>query len=77
MKQWELNFNNCIPQKINKIHYETLEFAICYLLLEFTKIIADVVAIDRSSRSELFREKGVLKNFAKFTGKDLCQSLFG
>ena len=25
---------------------------------------------------EVFRKKGVLKNFAKFTGKDLCQSLF-
>ena len=25
---------------------------------------------------EVFYEKGVLKNFAKFTGKHLCQSLF-
>ena len=25
---------------------------------------------------EMFYEKGVLKNFAKFTGKHLCQSLF-
>ena len=25
---------------------------------------------------ELFYKKGVLKNFAKFTGKDLCQILF-
>ena len=30
----------------------------------------------RSSRPEVFSEKGVLRNFAKFTGKDLCQSLF-
>ena len=30
----------------------------------------------RCSRSELFCKKGVLKNFAKFTGKHLCQSLF-
>ena len=28
-----------------------------------------------SSRPELFCKKGVLKNFAKFTGKHLCQSL--
>ena len=27
------------------------------------------------SRPELFCEKGVLRNFAKFTGKQLCQSL--
>ena len=33
-------------------------------------------AIFRSSRSEVFWEKGVLRNFAEFTGKHLCQSLF-
>ena len=26
--------------------------------------------------TEVFLQKGVLKNFAKFTGKHLCQSLF-
>ena len=30
----------------------------------------------RSSRPEVFRKKGVLRSFAKFTGKHLCQSLF-
>ena len=30
----------------------------------------------RSSRPELFCKKGDLKNFTKFTGKNLCQSLF-
>ena len=30
----------------------------------------------RSSLSEVFCLKGVLRNFAKFTGKHLCQSLF-
>ena len=29
-----------------------------------------------SSRPEVFCKKGALKNFAKFTGKHLCQSLF-
>ena len=29
----------------------------------------------RSSRPEVFCEKGVLRNFTKFTGKHLCQSL--
>ena len=32
--------------------------------------------IYRSSRPEVFCKKGVLRNFAKFTGKHLCQSLF-
>ena len=30
----------------------------------------------RSSRPEMFCKKGVLRNFVKFTGKHLCQSLF-
>ena len=30
----------------------------------------------RSSRQEVFFKKGILRNFAKFTGKRLCQSLF-
>ena len=30
----------------------------------------------KSSCPEVFCKKGVLKNFAKFTGKHLCQSLF-
>ena len=30
---------------------------------------------DRSSRPELFCKKSVLRNFSKFTRKDLCQSL--
>ena len=28
------------------------------------------------SRPEVFCKKGVLRNFTKFTGKHLCQSLF-
>ena len=30
----------------------------------------------RSSRPEVFCKKGVLRSFAKFTGKHLCQGLF-
>ena len=40
----------------------------CILLLCHVRI--------RSSRQELFCKKGILRNFAKFTGKRLCQSLF-
>ena len=32
--------------------------------------------MSRSSRLEVCCRKGVLRNFAKFTGKHLCQSLF-
>ena len=31
---------------------------------------------NRSSHRRCSVKKGVLRNFAKFTGKDLCQSLF-
>ena len=34
------------------------------------------VSVFRSSRPEVFWKKGVLRNFVKFTGKHLCQSLF-
>ena len=34
------------------------------------------ININRGSRQEVFYKRGVLKNFAKFTGKHLCQSLF-
>ena len=33
-------------------------------------------ALQRNSRPEVFCEKGVLRNFARFTGKLLCQSVF-
>ena len=36
----------------------------------------DTFAKTKSSRPEVFRKKGVLRNFAKFTGKHLCQSFF-
>ena len=32
--------------------------------------------ISRSSRPEVFCKKGIPRNFGKFTGKHLCQSLF-
>ena len=35
-----------------------------------------IAAENRSSRPDVFCEKSVLRNFAKFTGKHLCQSLF-
>ena len=53
------------------------------LLLTFTRAILllpsrlkNFTPFSRSSRSEAFCKKGVLKNGAKFTWKHLCQSLF-
>ena len=36
----------------------------------------DTMSYIRSSRPDVFCEKGVLRNFAKFTGEHLCQSHF-
>ena len=41
-------------------------------LVTFTEKILYAEAVTQ----EVFCKKGVLKNFAKFTGKHLCQSLF-
>ena len=43
---------------------------------EYYKIFRSILFTDRSSGPEVFYKKGVLRNFAKFTGKHLCQSLF-
>ena len=39
-------------------------------------VIVLVITITRSSLPEVFCKTGVLRNFAKFTGKHLCQSIF-
>ena len=46
------------------------------LIVLFVLIINILKWSCRSSSSEMFCRKGVLRNFAKFTGKHLCQSLF-
>ena len=62
----------------NIIKRETLEQAFSCELLDLFKnpFFTFFLLFDRSSRPEVFFRKGVLRNFAKFTGKRLCQSLF-
>ena len=53
----------------------------CCSLVSFFHLYAMMYACvhhrrSRCSRPEVFYKKGVLKNFTKFTGKHLCQSLF-
>ena len=69
--------------KIDNIHEN---FAKCrkswpkFMVEVFIKIsIFDFIiktSLFRSSRSEVFCKKDVLKDFAKFTGKHLCESFF-
>ena len=35
-----------------------------------------LISLFRTSRADVFCKKGVLRNFAKFTGKHQCQGLF-
>ena len=49
-----------------------IEITLTQYLVGATRIAASC----RTSRQEVFCENGVLKDFAKFTGKCLCQSLF-
>ena len=50
-------------------------FLVSNLMLKFKVFSLNYLFLERSSRPEVFC-KGVLRNFAKFTGKHLCQSLF-
>ena len=48
-----------------------------YIKVKITKIACKFAAkSDRSSHKRCFLKKDVLKNFAKLTGKHLCQSFF-
>ena len=50
---------------------------ICYFLFFLVKTNSKKHIMNRSSRPEVFCKKAVLRNFAKFTGKQhLCHSLF-
>ena len=55
-----------------------LRFLLCFYrflaIVIFSRNLSPVIF--RSSHLELFCKKGVLKNFAKFTGKHPCQNLF-
>ena len=48
-----------------------MQFTVAYTVLILTPKTSS-----RSSRPKVFYKKGVLRDFPKFTGKDLCQSFF-
>ena len=65
-------------QKTKKIKKKTVVIvgdSIVLSGIEESKLSLRLV-ISRSSRPEVFCKEGVLRNFARFTGKQLCQSLF-
>ena len=46
------------------------------IIVQEKKCLVDLTLREKSSRSEVFSKKVVLRNFVKFTGKHLCQFLF-
>ena len=61
---------------VTKIVTSELQFLWLIISLAGTLLLENIFYIFISSRPEVFCRKGVLSNFAKFTGKHLCQSLF-
>ena len=51
------------------------ETMLCFLFPKSFNANSTFFLFFRSSLPEVFWKKGVLRNFAKFTGKNLCQSL--
>ena len=49
---------------------------ICGISLTGNHLVKSILAMARSNRPEVLCKKDVLRNFAKFTGEHLCQSLF-
>ena len=68
-----------IGQNLKHVHmtHSFFELLILFWLINSKYLAFEVseAAVHRSSRPEVFCAKGVLTNFAKFTGKHLCQSL--
>ena len=63
----------CINEFSHRLFFSTIHYFAEYLpaaSLSFNYLIF------RSSRPYVFCKNGVLRNFAKFTGKHLCQSLY-
>ena len=59
--------------KMQENVYEGIKFLSFF---QFISLWSLVLLLNRSSHPEVFCKKGVLRNFAKFKGKHLCQSLF-
>ena len=60
--------------KINFIQIHNMHFFVDHFYLHH--LFPKCCTISRSSCPEVFCKKGLLRNFAKFTEKHLCQSLF-
>ena len=67
---------NCANSLPKNVHYFIFGEATAIKIRDLTFWRNVILSMGRSSRPEVFCKKDVLRNFAKFTGKHLCQSLF-
>ena len=65
-----------LPYFISVVHQIVIILNPIRFLFRKNKFLVEEHYIFRSSRPEVFWKKGVIRNFAKFTGKHLCQSSF-
>ena len=63
-----------IGQNLKHVHMTFFSWTFALLLIDSRYLVFEVseAVVQRSSRSEVFCTKGVLKNFANFTGKHVC-----
>ena len=75
---WRWSKGNIWKKRVNLFHSSSIEVLITFLLGLNRKNIACLsqIKLCRSSHWRCSVRKGILRNFAKFTGKHLCQSLF-
>ena len=71
-----ISFLSNINKISEKLMHKKLNSAIPDLNYGVNQPFYKISTMYRSSRPEVFCKKGVLRNFAKFTGKHLFQSLF-
>ena len=65
------------PRTVSKLVYEDKETG-CHIIeyADVGHIVSRFLCPGEKQSTEVFCKKGVLRNFAKLTEKDLCQSLF-
>ena len=71
-----MNYANELEKLKNSIHIYINMFLHFEIRYRHSKFFQLHLIVSRSRRLEVFCKKAVQRNFAKFTGKHLCQCLF-
>ena len=78
---WRNSLTQMVYKKKSSLSLSsTPQLPVIYVIISkhivFIVTVRNLPFLFRSLRPEVFCKKGVLRNFTKFTGKRLCQSLF-